>query len=156
MTRARPSRSATGSNRFTPPPASLWNKSRATNAVIKFVPRRGPSKLKFPLPGQKALRLLTQQPTTKKATTAYRAYLVALQRKQRPQWPLDKIEEWADSHMNWLPEKPCSEKDFWERISAFGRFPRVGFRPWSLEAKEEILKKLCRAGLKCPARFMAS
>src|SRR6266700_3083320 len=56
---------------------ALWDASNAKNKIHRWPRRRGPAKLKFPMPAKKALMLLTDKTTLEKAKTAYRHYAVA-------------------------------------------------------------------------------
>ena len=99
---------------------------------IKFRPRRGPAVIRFPLDPKKALILLTDRKTFRRALVAFDHFLNA----RRAHWktPLDNIRKIA-------LEEPWPEDFFGTSAEEYLKYPRKGF---NRAKQEERISKLLR------------
>ena len=106
----------------------------------KFIPRRRPAKITWPLAPKKALILLTGRTPFSRALVAFVYFFnVRLAALRKPHWSSDRIrKEWLD--------EPWPEAHFRDSAKEYLLYPRKGFN--AAKQKERISKVFRKLGLK--------
>ena len=121
-----------------------FDESQKGKSRLRVMPRRGPEKLSFPMPADKAIKILTGQPTLSKAIAAFRSFTAA-------DGPGQAMKREGFAHFNahldmsvkYHMAQQWSKVRFWQIWALYSKTPRRGFNRASwLKKFEKNLKKI--------------
>ncbi len=102
-------------------------KEKARKHPVKFTPRRrGPAKLKFPMPAKRALMLLTGQHTLEEAKRAYRHYAIA-RRMEELRFGRPLAGRHAEQEIVHILDGHWTFEFFKEHAEEYTKYPRRNF-----------------------------